>query len=219
MLWFVLPVGLVAINDTTALAFGKAFGRKIFASSLVSVSPKKTWEGFLGAAVSTITAGFYLPLVLQSRRLLCSFIELQMHEDVDPNDWTCEALYLTETEEWKMLGLAFTACPLQIHGLALGLFASIVAPFGGFFASALKRAYGLKDFDGLIPGHGGVMDRFDCQFIMALFVYVYKSTFLTAISLGVDGLLMTIVGMDNLDQQQLVEKLMALGIIPSCHDE
>lgn len=99
------------------------------------------------------------------------------------------------------------------------MFASIVAPFGGFFASALKRAYGLKDFDGLIPGHGGVMDRFDCQFIMALFVYVYKSTFLTAISLGVDGLLMTIVGMDNLDQQQLVEKLMALGIIPSCHDE
>ena len=55
------------------------------------------------------------------------------------------------------------ACPLQIHGLSLGLFASVVAPFGGFFASALKRAYGLKDFDGLIPGHGGVMDRFDCQ--------------------------------------------------------
>ena len=33
-------------------------------------------------------------------------------------------------------------------------FASSVAPFGGFFASAIKRAYGIKDFDSFIPGHG-----------------------------------------------------------------
>ena len=49
--------------------------------------------------------------------------------------------------------------PIQIHALWLGLFASLVAPFGGFLASAIKRAYGIKDFDSIIPGHGGVMDR------------------------------------------------------------
>ena len=54
---------------------------------------------------------------------------------------------------------------------------SIVAPFGGFLASAIKRAYEVKDFDSLIPGHGGVTDRVDCEFIMALFVYVYHKTF------------------------------------------
>jgi phosphatidate cytidylyltransferase len=58
--------------------------------------------------------------------------------------------------------------PVQIHALGLALFASFVAPFGGFLASAIKRAYGIKDFDSIIPGHGGVMDRMDCQFLMAL---------------------------------------------------
>jgi hypothetical protein len=56
--------------------------------------------------------------------------------------------------------------PVQIHTLSLAMFASFVAPFGGFLASAIKRAYGIKNFDSIIPGHGGVMDRFDCQLLM-----------------------------------------------------
>ena len=63
--------------------------------------------------------------------------------------------------------------PIQIHALWLALFASLVAPFGGFLASAIKRAYGIKDFDSVIPGHGGVMDRMDCQFLMALCTWVH----------------------------------------------
>ena len=39
--------------------------------------------------------------------------------------------------------------------LSLGFFASFAAPFGGFLSSAIKRAYGIKDFNNLIPGHGG----------------------------------------------------------------
>lgn len=34
--------------------------------------------------------------------------------------------------------------PVQWHALALGLFASIIAPFGGFFASGVKRAFNIK---------------------------------------------------------------------------
>jgi hypothetical protein len=59
--------------------------------------------------------------------------------------------------------------PIQMHALWLGMFASLVAPFGGFLASAIKRAYGIKDFDSLIPGHGGVMDRtyhLYCTFVL-----------------------------------------------------
>jgi phosphatidate cytidylyltransferase len=67
--------------------------------------------------------------------------------------------------------------PIQIHALWLGLFASCVAPFGGFLASAIKRAYGIKDFDSMIPGHGGLTDRLDCQLVMALCTWVHYNTF------------------------------------------
>lgn len=41
---------------------------------------------------------------------------------------------------WKEIAIL----PVQWHALALGLFASIIAPFGGFFASGFKRAFKLK---------------------------------------------------------------------------
>ena len=74
-------------------------------------------------------------------------------------------------------GFTVNLLPIQLHGLAYGIFASVIAPFGGFFASAIKRAYDLKDFDNFFPGHGGMMDRMDCQMLTSLFVAVYMQTF------------------------------------------
>lgn len=62
--------------------------------------------------------------------------------------------------------------PFQLHSIVLATFASLVAPFGGFFASGFKRAFNIKDFGDSIPGHGGMTDRMDCQFLMGLFSYV-----------------------------------------------
>jgi phosphatidate cytidylyltransferase len=50
--------------------------------------------------------------------------------------------------------------------------------FIGFFASAIKRAYNKKDFDSFVPGHGGLMDRMDCQFLMLAFNSIYYQTFI-----------------------------------------
>jgi phosphatidate cytidylyltransferase len=50
----------------------------------------------------------------------------------------------------------------------LALVLSIVAQGGDLFESAVKRRYGAKDAGGLIPGHGGVMDRLDGFLVAAL---------------------------------------------------
>lgn len=40
----------------------------------------------------------------------------------------------------------------------------------------------VQDFGDVIPGHGGMMDRFDCQYLMATFVTVYINTFISDMS-------------------------------------
>lgn len=75
--------------------------------------------------------------------------------------------------DWSSISIS----PIQWHGLVLALFASVIAPFGGFFASGFKRAFNIKDFGESIPGHGGVTDRMDCQVLMGLFVFVYYQSF------------------------------------------
>ena len=51
---FLLPATLIVINDIAAYFFGFFFGR----TPLIKLSPKKTWEGFIGASVTTIFSAF-----------------------------------------------------------------------------------------------------------------------------------------------------------------
>ena len=44
---------------------------------------------------------------------------------------------------------------------ATGLILSIVSQIGDLWASLIKREYGVKDYSQMMPGHGGIMDRFD----------------------------------------------------------
>ena len=51
--------------------------------------------------------------------------------------------------------------------------ASIVGQFGDLAMSTIKRTVGIKDFSRVLPGHGGILDRFDSFLFAAPFAVLY----------------------------------------------
>eukprot|EP00211_Chloroparvula_japonica_P006379 CAMPEP_0119154860 /NCGR_PEP_ID=MMETSP1310-20130426/51377_1 /TAXON_ID=464262 /ORGANISM="Genus nov. species nov., Strain RCC2339" /LENGTH=412 /DNA_ID=CAMNT_0007147429 /DNA_START=27 /DNA_END=1262 /DNA_ORIENTATION=+ len=191
LIWFLLPVTLVICNDIMAFFSGFFMGR----TPLLKISPKKTWEGFIGGGILTVLAA--VPLA----RLLCRYSWMTCpRRDLSLGWLNCEPS-LTFTQDWQSLeslfkeatgrslkGMVegfgwealvnalespFMTAPIDKHAIVLALFASAIAPFAGFFASGFKRAMKIKDFGESIPGHGGLTDRMDCQCLMGLFAFLY----------------------------------------------
>lgn len=70
----------------------------------------------------------------------------------------------------------FTALNLN-NWLVVGLIASVAGTYGDLSESMLKRSLNTKDSGGLLPGHGGLLDRFDSLFFAAPLVYFYLLIF------------------------------------------
>jgi len=65
--------------------------------------------------------------------------------------------------------------PVEIHYLRLMLMfplLAVVGMMGDLTASAVKRQFGIKDFGNIMPGHGGVLDRFDSALFTLPAVYI-----------------------------------------------
>lgn len=71
----------------------------------------------------------------------------------------------------------FTDGGIWIFAL-LGMCGSIVAQIGDLAASAIKRNFDIKDYGKCIPGHGGVLDRFDSVIFTSPLIYVLALYFL-----------------------------------------
>lgn len=122
--WPVLTIFiLVWCSDTFAYLVGRKLGKhKLFER----ISPKKSWEGFIGGLLFSILAGY----------LIAYFTEANITQFV---------LY--------------------------GLVASIVGTLGDLVESMLKRSLKIKDSGTIIPGHGGILDRFDAVFFVIPVIY------------------------------------------------
>jgi phosphatidate cytidylyltransferase len=134
--WTGLAIPAVWLADTMAYLIGKLWGR----TKLVpDVSPKKSWEGYVGGIVGSGLGTAGLALL------------------------------------WRALGAGPAITPL--HGLAIGLLTGIIGPVGDLGVSTLKRQVGAKDSGGLLPGHGGFLDRIDALIISVPIGYYYVVMF------------------------------------------
>jgi len=134
MIWFLLPVSLVICNDIWAYIFGFFFGR----TPLIKLSPKKTWEGFLGGWLATMVWGFlFSKLLARSSLMICErrgFRLLYWPE--------CSPQHLFEyTPIEQLVGpKLFSALPSFLQGVQLQpmdehgkLLVMVVATIGHFF--------------------------------------------------------------------------------------
>ncbi|KAE9556053.1 hypothetical protein FO519_000687 [Halicephalobus sp. NKZ332] len=181
LIWFLVPVSMIICCDIMSYMFGFFFGK----TPLIKLSPKKTWEGFIGGAISTIIFGIVLSYALINKPFFVCNVESYNEYGLDckiPPAFL-EANYNVPRPFnifWvlRKKPAIVHIPPFIIHSIVLSLFASIIGPFGGFFASGFKRAFKIKDFGDIIPGHGGLVDRFDCQLLMGSFVNIYIQTFI-----------------------------------------
>ncbi len=60
-----------------------------------------------------------------------------------------------------------------IHCLVIGAIIGIMSQVGDLVESLFKRDAGVKDTSGILPGHGGFLDRFDAPLFVAPLVYLY----------------------------------------------
>jgi phosphatidate cytidylyltransferase len=130
---FMLSIlALVWVADIFAYFAGRAFGGRFSRSKLApSISPGKSWEGVWGGMVGVIILAFAWRWV----------------------DTT-----------WDIKVPSFYS-QLGVHGAGLMAVAVVIlaamSVVGDLFESLVKRSAGVKDSSGLLPGHGGVLDRVD----------------------------------------------------------
>ena len=65
------------------------------------------------------------------------------------------------------------ATPSFLYAGIYAAITSVISQMGDIFFSCIKREHGIKDFGKLMPGHGGVMDRFDSVILISPLTFIF----------------------------------------------
>ncbi len=76
-----------------------------------------------------------------------------------------------------IVNIFFYLIPYSIFILLIQLSFCIISIFGDLFFSFIKRKYGIKDYSGIIPGHGGILDRIDGLIFVIIIFYLINSNY------------------------------------------
>lgn len=71
-----------------------------------------------------------------------------------------------------LVRIADPAADVRIQFLIIGICGALISMIGDLAASAIKRNHDIKDYGSLIPGHGGIMDRFDSIIFTAPLIFI-----------------------------------------------
>ncbi len=131
---FLLSVlALVWVADISAYFAGRAWGLRFTSARLApGISPGKSWEGAWGGMLGVVILAF-------------AWIIADKAFKMQPESFYTR---LAEHHGWPML-------------LVATVFMAAMSVVGDLVESLVKRSAGVKDSSGLLPGHGGVLDRVD----------------------------------------------------------
>ena len=135
----------------------------VFVKFLKSVSPGKTLPGLLGAIITGPISALLYPMIVSSPQNPCN----------TSNDNQCTNM--------ELLPLRLQYFNYHHHNqitqkVLFGLIIALAGIIGDLAESSIKRLLKKKDSGKLLPGHGGVVDRFDSLFVAGIVYYYWLLT-------------------------------------------
>jgi phosphatidate cytidylyltransferase len=157
----------VALAVFGFLMFGIWLGHFAYFANEQDFRPILLWL-LVGVELNDVFA--YLAGRLFGRRKFCP--------NTSPNKTTAGAVGAMILTTLLVAGLGhfiFLAQPIDtvVYLIALGLIISIAGQFGDLMMSSIKRDLGIKDMGRTLPGHGGLLDRFDSLVLAAPAVFYF----------------------------------------------